>query len=99
MYNTRDIMMEHKELIEKHLGVGTPDWIKKNVQNLIDDLKEQGFEPNVEIDINYEYEMYFNSEPHEFLQIQGWYPIATDRIKNPENIEKYIKNGILRKRT
>ena len=46
---------------------------------------------------NFEYEMFFKSEPNDFCKIDGWYPIATDRIRNPERIEKYIENGLLRK--
>ncbi len=47
--------------------------------------------------IIYEYEMFFKSEPDDFCKIDGWFPIETDRIKKPENIEKYIKNGLIRK--
>lgn len=46
---------------------------------------------------DFEYEMFFKSEPDDFCKIDGWYPIATDRIKKPERIEKYIENGLLRK--
>lgn len=45
----------------------------------------------------YEYEMFFKSEPNDFLKIDGWYPIATDRIKHPEKIEEYIQKGLLRR--
>jgi len=48
---------------------------------------------------DYEYEMFFNSEPSEPCQIHGWYPIATDRIRNPEKIEEYIQKGLLRKKS
>jgi len=50
-------------------------------------------EPNPE----YEYEMFFKSEPTDACKIDGWYPIATDRIRNPDKIDQYIKNGLLRK--
>lgn len=46
---------------------------------------------------DYEYEMFFKSDPTDFVKIDGWYPIATERIRNPERIEKYIQNGLLRK--
>ncbi len=46
---------------------------------------------------DYEYEMFFQSEGNDIIKIDGWYPIETARIHEPENIEKYIKNGILRK--
>lgn len=45
----------------------------------------------------YEYEMLFNSEPNEPIQIHGWYPIATNRIRKPEKIDYYIKTGLLRR--
>lgn len=44
-----------------------------------------------------EYEMFFKSEPTDKVKIDGWYPIATDRIRHPGRIEKYIANGLLRK--
>ena len=47
--------------------------------------------------LEYEYEMFFNSGPEDPIKIYGWYPIATDRIVNPEKIEEYIANGILRR--
>jgi hypothetical protein len=45
----------------------------------------------------YEYEMFFDSKPDELVQIHGWYPIATDRIRNPEKIDHYIETGLLRR--
>lgn len=45
----------------------------------------------------YEYEIYFDSEPGESIQIQGWYPIETDRIIHKDRIPKYIESGLLRK--
>lgn len=48
---------------------------------------------------NYEYEMFFDSEPNEPMQIHGWYPIATDRIRHPEKIDHYIEKGLLRRYT
>lgn len=47
----------------------------------------------------FEYEMLFKSKEGDFVKIDGWYPIATDRISNPKNISKYIENGILRRIT
>ena len=46
---------------------------------------------------NYEYEWFAESQPGDTISINGWIPIATDRIKHPEKIEEYIKNGKLRK--
>jgi hypothetical protein len=45
----------------------------------------------------YEYEMFFQSQDDEPVKIDGWIAIATDRIRNPERIDKYIKNGLLRR--
>lgn len=45
----------------------------------------------------YEYEMFFDSKPGEFIQMNGWVPIATDMIKHPERIPHYIEAGLLRK--
>jgi len=45
----------------------------------------------------YEYEMFFKSEPNDFCKIDGWYPIATDRIKNIDKVEEYISSGLLRR--
>jgi len=59
--------------------------------------KEFIAEDNVPSAPDYEYETFFKSEPTDSVKIDGWLPIATDRIKNPEKIEEYIKNGILRK--
>ena len=59
------------------------------------DLKEGAVLPEPE----YEYEMFFKSKPTDFCKIDGWYPIATDRIRNPNKIDQYIKNGLLRKLT
>ena len=33
--------MEHEDLIRKHLGVNTPDWIVANVQKAIDEALRQ----------------------------------------------------------
>jgi len=46
---------------------------------------------------DYEYETFFESKPEDFCKIDGWYPIATDSIRNPEKIEEYIQKGILRR--
>lgn len=46
---------------------------------------------------DYEYELFFKSEPTDSIKIDGWMPIATERIMRPEKIEEYIKNGLLRR--
>jgi len=45
----------------------------------------------------YDYEMFFKSTKSDFVKIDGWYPIATDRILKPEKIDHYIKTGLLRR--
>lgn len=45
----------------------------------------------------YEYEIFFQSQSDDIVKIDGWIPIATERIRYPEKIEKYIKNGLLRR--
>ena len=47
----------------------------------------------------YEYEYLFRSDEGEPCPIDGWYPIATDRIRQPERIQEYIDKGILRRIT
>lgn len=51
------------------------------------------------VEPEFEYEMLFKSKEGDFVKIDGWYPISTDRISNPENISNYIENGILRRIT
>lgn len=46
---------------------------------------------------DFEYEMFFKSEPDDFCKIDGWYPIATERIRKPEKIQHYLEIGLLRK--
>lgn len=41
--------------------------------------------------------MFFKSEPNDVCKIDGWYPIATDRIKNIDKVEEYITSGLLRR--
>lgn len=45
----------------------------------------------------YEFEMFFKSETTDVVKIDGWYPIATDRIKHPDRIEEYIDKGLIRR--
>ena len=47
----------------------------------------------------YEYELFFKSEETDKIKIDGWYPIATDSIKDQSKIEQYIENGLLRRIT
>jgi hypothetical protein len=45
---------------------------------------------------DYEYEMLIDYDGGPFEKGQ-WVPCATDSIRNPENIDQYIENGLLRK--
>ena len=42
------------------------------------------------------YEVLIDDEGTPF-EVGSWIPIATDRIKDPSKIDKYIENGVLRK--
>jgi len=54
--------------------------MKTNVKDKLDRIKENGM-----------CETYFDNS-----RVTGWYPITIDRLKCPENLEKYVKNGIIR---
>lgn len=61
-----------------------------------DKLTQTG-QPQGKEDKEYEYEMFFKSEESDGTKIDGWYPIATDRIRDITKIEHYLKTGLLRK--
>ena len=63
----------------------------KNVYHAITD-KELEFS-----EIEYEYEMFFKSEPNDVVIMDGWIPIETSQIKNKDKIPMHIKTGLLRK--
>jgi len=64
------------------------------IENLLDGL----FTPSkVSIELGFEYEIFFKSTENDFVKIDGWYPIATDRIVRPEKIDHYIETGLLRR--
>lgn len=46
---------------------------------------------------NYEYEMFFSSNPNDMIKIDGWIPIETDKIGKADKISEYIEIGLLRK--
>lgn len=56
------------------------------------------YEPEEVVDVleEFEYEMFIDHENTPF-EMNTWIPIASDKINKPENIEKYIKDGLLRK--
>ncbi len=47
--------------------------------------------------MNYEYEMFFSSNPNDMIKIDGWIPIETDKIGKSDKISEYIEIGLLRK--
>jgi len=49
--------------------------------------------------MNYEYEMFFRSNPNDMIKIDGWIPIETEKIKKSDKIAEYIEIGLLRKIT
>lgn len=80
-------------------SVGGYDDLNEAVEALISILKKKGYsideslmEPEPEWD--YEYNV---REPKGIFEVGTWIPIMKDRIKRPENIEKYIQMGVLRK--
>ncbi|MBQ4821065.1 hypothetical protein [Aquimarina sp. MMG016] len=46
---------------------------------------------------DYEYEMFFSSNPNDMIKIDGWVPIQTDKIGTMDKISEYIEIGLLRK--
>ena len=65
-------------------------------QNILEKIENSNTIAKV---IDYEYEMFFKSTLSDFVKIDGWYPIATDRIVRPEKIDNYIETGLLRRVT
>ncbi len=45
----------------------------------------------------YEYEMFFSSNPNDMIKIDGWIPIETERIGKADKILEFIEIGLLRK--
>jgi hypothetical protein len=67
-------------------------------ETMIDNLLDGLFRPSkIATELGFEYEMFFKSKEDDFCKIDGWYPIATDRIVRPEKIEHYIEIGLLRR--
>lgn len=74
---------------------------KQNLKHMVRELKESlrllSVEASEAEEIDYEYEMYFDSKPGESIQIQGWVPIDTNRIIKKDRIPHYLETGLLRK--
>ncbi|MBW1298018.1 hypothetical protein [Aquimarina litoralis] len=46
---------------------------------------------------DYEYEMFFSSNPNDMIKIDGWMPIDTKKIEKADKITEYIEIGLLRR--
>lgn len=46
---------------------------------------------------DYEYELRIDGEEGTTFRLNGWIPIATDRIKDRKYLQDYIDRGIIRK--
>ncbi len=46
---------------------------------------------------DFEYEMFFSSNPNDMIKIDGWIPIETERINELDKISEFIEIGLLRK--
>jgi hypothetical protein len=93
----RDLQYLEAELKRRQgLIQSEPDGIVR--ETMIDNLLDGLFSPSkIAIELGFEYEMFFKSKEDDFCKIDGWYPIATDRIVRPEKIEHYIETGLLRR--
>jgi hypothetical protein len=47
--------MRHEKLIEKHLGINTPDWVKEKVNNAIDEALGYNLKKSKELTLHIEY--------------------------------------------
>ena len=47
--------MRHEKLIEKHLGINTPDWVKEKVNNAIDEVLGYNLKKSEEVTPHIEY--------------------------------------------
>lgn len=63
---------------------------------LQDAVREQECKRRVDQRPNYKYEYLFTSEPGDAIQIDGWVPITTDRLKDARRIPELIEQGKLR---
>ncbi len=50
-----------------------------------------------ENEVEYEYEMKFNSSPNDLIKIDGWNKININYLKFPDKLDEYIEKGIVRK--
>jgi hypothetical protein len=70
--------------------------LHSDIINAVQQVKNIAYEPVLGT-VDYEYEHLFTPDENERCPIEGWWPIATDRIKQPERITEYIERGILRR--
>ncbi len=70
--------------------------VQKRIADKIKNKVNPGIDDNGSID--YEYEMFFRSNPNDMIKIDGWVPIETNKIKKIDKISEYIEIGLLRKK-
>jgi len=69
--------------------------VKKRINEKLKNQSNVTFTKNGSM--NYEYEMFFSSNPNDRIKIDGWIPIETDKIEKSDKISEYIEIGLLRK--
>lgn len=80
-------------------SVGGYNNIDEAVEAMLSILKKKGYtidDSLLETEPQWDYE-YNVREPKGVFEVGTWIPIMKDRIKRPENIDKYIQMGVLRK--
>lgn len=85
--------------VEIHGDTGELDFLSKIIivrRRIMDRVKSSpdsyGLTTN-----EYEYEMFFSSNPNDMIKIDGWMPIDTTKIEKADKIDEYMKIGLLRK--
>jgi hypothetical protein len=84
--------------LEKKLAQKRKNLVLLNECRILKRDKKNEDETISSASIEYEYELFFKSEIDDVVVINGWFPIATEMIKNIEKIDKYISGGLLRKK-
>jgi len=87
--------------VEVHRDTETLDLSSKIeiVQRRMSDKVKNGLNPGLSTGNykEYDYEMFFSSNPNDMIKIDGWIPIETEKIGTSEKISEYIEIGLLRK--
>ncbi|MBQ0734138.1 hypothetical protein [Aquimarina celericrescens] len=69
--------------------------VRKRITEKVKNTTNNTFTKNGSM--NYEYEMFFSSNPNDMIKIDGWIPIETEKIGKSDKISEYIEIGLLRK--